>query len=168
MKNNSTRKGLAIVAASSLLVAGFAGLPAQAAGISDGSVSLTPTTGAEFTTVSGGSMQLSANAATGVLGTGKYLKFQVEDALGKTSVVTTGSSIYSETAIAGADVVTTDGDVAGPATDLDSIAIEFAAVTKFKAGDRVRITGMAVGTDGANNELLDASVTQSTALAQTV
>jgi hypothetical protein len=137
MKNNTTRKGLAIVASASLLVAGFAGLPAQAAGISDGSVSLVPTTGAEYATVSGGTMTLSANAATGVLGTGKYLKFQVEDALGKTTAAP-GAGITdissSSTAVAATNKITFAG--------LDNHI--------FKVGDEV-------GLSGANDAAQDAA-----------
>ena len=149
MKNNSTRKGLAIVAASSLLVAGFAGLPAQAAGISDGSVSLIPTTGAEYATVSGGSMTLSANAATGVLGTGKYLKFQVEDALGKTSVTAAGSTTVTDAAAS---------YTADAATNKFTLALGEAHL--FKVGDEIAVSAFDDGfKDTALNAMTIAEVT---------
>jgi hypothetical protein len=160
MKNNSTRKGLAIVAASSLLVAGFAGLPAQAAGISDGSVSLIPTTGAEYATVSGGSMTLSANAATGVLGTGKYLKYQVEDALGKTSVTETGTTQYSQ-----------DATGFSQANTANTVTVTLPATHRYNVGDEVAVAGFdynpatgrdtavipAAGTEGSTNAVAQVS-----------
>ncbi|SCX05866.1 hypothetical protein [Candidatus Aquiluna sp. UB-MaderosW2red] len=125
MKNNLTRKSLAIVSAASLLTFGFAGLPAQAVGISDGNVSLSPTTGAEYNMIAGGKLKLSANMSTGVLGSGKYLKFLVADALGKTDVAYVGSSRYSIASTAAANA--------------SNVVTITAAGHLFKVGDEVQV-----------------------------
>ena len=82
MSKNMTRKGLALGAAATLVVAGFSA-PASAAGLADTSfVSLNPTTGTAYTVVSGASktFSLTANEASSVAGSGKNLKFLVTDA----------------------------------------------------------------------------------------
>ena len=130
MSKNMTRKGLAFGAGLSLIVSGIAGLPANAAGINDDSVSLLPTIGDEFDIIAGADLRLSANMATGVLGTGKYLKFHVADALGKTSVYYTGSTQHS--------------DVASAYTqEADDEKVTLTGLTShlFKVGDEVEISG---------------------------
>ena len=83
MTKNMTRKGLALGAASALLISGFTALPASSAGLADTSfVSLAPTTGTEYNVlaVTGSEFSLSSNEAVTV-STGD-LKWLVTDASG--------------------------------------------------------------------------------------
>ena len=130
MSKNMTRKGLAFGAGLSLIVSGFAGIPASAAGISDNSVSLLPALGAEYDIIAGADLRLKANMATGVLGTGKYLKFHVADSLGKTTVNAAGSSVHT---VAGTEFVQTAAD--------EIVTLTVAEGHKLKAGDRISVTG---------------------------
>jgi hypothetical protein len=90
-----TRKGLALGAAASLVVTGFSSIPANANGLADTSfVSLLPTTGTEYTVLSGtgNTFSLTANeAATVAIGN---LKFLVTDTAGviEPTAATTGRS----------------------------------------------------------------------------
>ena len=151
MKNNLTRKSLAIVSAASLLTFGFAGLPAQAVGLSDGNVSLSPTTGAEYNMIAGGNLKLSANMSTGVLGTGKDLKFLVADPLGKTSVVPTGTTTYAPRAESFSQIGATD-----------VVTLTFSADHQFDVGDEIKVEGADVtavdarGTATASEASVDA------------
>jgi hypothetical protein len=154
MSKNMTRKGLAFGAGFALIASSLVASPAFASGIDNGSVSLAPTTGAEYNMIAGGTLKLSSNMATGVRGTGQYLKFQVEDALGDSSVLYSQSSQYSELSDAGNDYVVTDGT----GTTLDTVAITMASATKFKAGDRVDISGIATNADGVGDVLADGTI----------
>jgi len=105
MTKNTTRKGLALGAASALVLAGFSALPANAAGLADTSfVRLAPTTGTEYNVlaVTGSTFSLTSNEATTV-STGD-MKFLVTDASGvvETTIATTGRQV----AVADDDVVT--------------------------------------------------------------
>jgi len=134
-----TRKGLALGATASLLSAAFVGLPANAAGIDNGSVSLLPTSGAEYDTIAGSKFKLSANFAQGILGAGKYLKLYVADPLQKITAVT---GQYAPESIAGNDLTVADAD--GGAGDDDVITVEITG-HKFKVGDVVIISNTAGG-----------------------
>jgi hypothetical protein len=154
MTKNMTQKGLALGAGFALIAASLVATPAQATGIDNGSVSLAPASGAEYNMIAGGTLQLSANMASGVRGNGQYLKFQVEDALGDSTVTFASSTQYSETSDAGNDMVVTDGT----GSILDSVAITMGAATKLKAGDRVSISGVSAGTDGVGDVLADGTI----------
>jgi hypothetical protein len=83
MTKNMTRKGLALGAASAMLISGFTALPASSAGLADTSfVSLAPTTGTEYgmNAADGTTFSMTANEASTV-STGN-LKFLVTDSSG--------------------------------------------------------------------------------------
>ena len=86
MSKNITRKGIALGAASALVITGFAGLPANAAGLADTSfVSLVPSAGSEYAVIAddtstGALFTLTANEAVSV-STGNT-KFLVTDTSG--------------------------------------------------------------------------------------
>jgi hypothetical protein len=83
MTKNMTRKGLALGAASALLISGFSALPASSAGLADTSfVRLAPTTGTEYGMVAedGTTFSLTANEAATV--SDGNLKFLVTDPAG--------------------------------------------------------------------------------------
>jgi hypothetical protein len=139
MSKNMTRKGLALGTAFAIAITGFTAMPASANGISNGSVSLSPNAGDEYDILAGSQFDLKANFATAVQGTGKYLKFRVDDATGSTHVVTAaGTSVYSVAlADATSNLLVSNG--AGSAADVATLTL--AASHRFKAGDRVRISG---------------------------
>ena len=99
MSKNITRKGIALGAASALVITGFAGLPANAAGLADTSfVSLVPSAGSEYAviaddTTTGALFTLTANEAVSV-STGNT-KFLVTDTSGlvEPTIATTGREI---------------------------------------------------------------------------
>jgi hypothetical protein len=148
MSKNLTRKGLALTAVVALGASFFAGTPAFAAdlGINNGSVSLTPNAGSNYAVLTDSTFVLKANSASGVTGSGKYLKFKVSDLDAKVSA----ASIYS--AVSGTTgAVTVAGQVV-------TIAV---SGHKFKAGDKVAITGTA-NTDVNSAGITLDSVTSST------
>ena len=79
MSKNMTRKGLAFGAGLSLVASGFAGLPANAAGIGGDFVTLAPVLGDQYAVHLSDAFDLQANWATGVKATGQDLKFLVTD-----------------------------------------------------------------------------------------
>ena len=99
MSKNITRKGIALGAASALVITGFAGLPANAAGLADTSfVSLAPSAGSEYAVIAddtstGAIFTLTANEAVSV-STGNT-KFLVTDASGlvNTTMATTARQL---------------------------------------------------------------------------
>ncbi len=97
MSKNTTRKSLALGASLSLFASLLAGVPANAVG-EDGNVSLVPNAGAEYDIIAGAKFELKANFASGIQGSGKYLKFLVSDAALKTTVDVANSSKYVATA----------------------------------------------------------------------
>ena len=145
MSKNMTRKGLAFGAGLSLIVSGFAGIPASAAGISDNSVSLLPALGAEYDIIAGADLRLKANMATGVLGTGKYLKFHVADSLGKTTVNSAGSSVFTDAAASYTAVASTN-----------KVTLALGEAHLFKVGDEVAVAGF---NDVAQDALSNFTVT---------
>ena len=145
MSKNMTRKGLAFGAGLSLIVSGFAGIPASAAGISDDSVSLLPALGAEYDIIAGADLRLKANMATGVLGTGKYLKFHVADSLGKTTVNSAGSSVFTDAAASYTAVASTN-----------KVTLALGEAHLFKVGDEVAVAGF---NDVAQDALSNFTVT---------
>ena len=77
-----TRSSVALASAAALVVSGFAGAPAFAAGQSDTSfVALAPTTGKAYNVlaVAGRDFSLSANQADSITATGRNLKFLISD-----------------------------------------------------------------------------------------
>jgi len=131
MSKNITRKGIALGAASALVITGFAGLPANAAGLADTSfVSLAPSAGSEYAviaddTTTGALFTLTSNEAVSV-STG-FLKWLVTDASGLVS--TTMSTTARQLAVAdGAVVNVTD-------TATSTVTITNAAHT-MTIGDR--------------------------------
>jgi hypothetical protein len=130
MTKNMTRKGLAFGAGFALIASGLAGVPAQAAGIDSGSVSLLPDGGAEYTMIAGGTLKLKANMATGVRGDGQYLKFQVEDASADSTVLLAQSTQYSYAT-----------EKFAQEADDEVVTLTVATGHKFKKDDRIAVTG---------------------------
>ncbi len=109
-----TRSSVALASAAALVVSGFAGVPASAAGQPDTSfVALAPTTGLAYNVlaVAGRDFSLSANQASSITATGRKLKFLVSDPNAATDVAaasigvaaltvdqTSGSNISFDTA----------------------------------------------------------------------
>ncbi len=146
-----TRKGLAFGAGFALIATSLVASPAFATGIDNGSVSLAPTAGAEYNMIAGGKLKLSSNMATGVRGDGQYLKFQVEDALGDSTVLYTQSSQYtlpSTAAVNASDVVT----------------VTVGSGHKFKVGDRVRVTDDDAAVTGVTTDSSVITAVTSTAI----
>jgi len=82
MPKNMTRASVALTATAALVISGFAGLPAAAAGQADTSfVALAPTSGEAYNVlaVAGRDFSLSANQASAVTASGRNLKFLVSD-----------------------------------------------------------------------------------------
>ena len=134
MSKNLTRKGLALTAVVALGASFFAGTPAFAAdlGINNGSVSLTPNAGSNYAVLTDSTFVLKANSASGVTGSGKYLKFKVSDLDAKVSA----ASIY------------------GVASTAYALTSNVATVTvpsghKFKVGDKVAVAGHVTGINGS-------------------
>ena len=142
-----TRKGLAIGAASALVLAGFSAAPASAAGLADKSfVSLAPTSGTAYTVVSGNAktFSLTANEATTIAGAGRNMKFLVTDADSKLepTIATTGRSV------AVADNAAIATTVGAGATDVVKVALATAS-SKLAVGDKFFFSGAdLVGDDG--------------------
>jgi hypothetical protein len=149
MSKNLTRKGLALTAVVALGASFFAGTPAFAAdlGINNGSVSLAPNAGSNYAVLTDSTFVLKANSASGVTGSGKYLKFKVSDLDAKVSA----ASIYSA-ASGTTGAVTVTGQVV-------TIAV---AGHKFKAGDKVAITG------AANTDVNTAGITLDSVTSTTI
>ncbi|MEN9967395.1 MAG: hypothetical protein RL036_628 [Actinomycetota bacterium] len=128
MSKNLTRKGLALTAVVALGASFFAGTPAFAAdlGINNGSVSLTPNAGSNYAVLTDSTFVLKANSASGVTGSGKYLKFKVSDLDAKVSA----ASIYSVTSSANAQIASTD-----------VVTLTVPSGHKFKVGDKIAVTG---------------------------
>ena len=77
-----TRSSVALASAAALVVSGFAGVPASAAGQANTSfVALAPTTGLAYNVlaVAGRDFSLSANQSSSITATGRNLKFLVSD-----------------------------------------------------------------------------------------
>jgi len=84
-----TRSSVALASAAALVVSGFAGVPASAAGQPDTSfVALAPTTGLAYNVlaVAGRDFSLSANQASSITASGRNLKFLVSDPNAATDV----------------------------------------------------------------------------------
>ena len=135
MSKNLTRKGLALTAVVALGASFFAGTPAFAAdlGINNGSVSLTPNAGSNYAVLTDSTFVLKANSASGVTGSGKYLKFKVSDLDAKVSA----ASIYSVASTAYVNAS-------------DVVTITVAAGHKFKVGDKVSYTTTAAAVTGVD------------------
>jgi hypothetical protein len=136
MSKNLTRKGLAFGAIVALGTTLFAGAPASAAGIDNGSVSLTPNTGTEYSVLAGQTFKLKANSASAVTAAGKNLKFLIADSASAVSVDTTNSTNASATSTKSELISAT------------SAKLTFAAATNWKVGDRVAVASAT--TTGAN------------------
>ena len=138
MSKNMTRKGLAFAAISSLVTAAFGVLPASAAGINDGSVSLAPNTGTNYAVLLGQEFTLKANSATAVTGTGKYLKFLVEDASGTVSAdqsdANDGAAFGGTAKSALYEVVSTVWAETEASPNVVTVTV---SSHKFKTGDKV-------------------------------
>ena len=145
MSKNTTRKGLALGAASALLLAGFTSAPAQAAGV-DGTAQLVPTTGyAEGWAVPATATATFSSTYTTTDTSGGTIKFKVEDPTGKIepTIATDGEVV----AVAdGATVAITSG--ASPIKDKVTITNSTLA-GKLSTGAKIYFTSALNGDDGA-------------------
>jgi hypothetical protein len=146
MSKNLTRKGLALGAASALVLTGFSAIPANAAGQADTTfVSLAPSAGTEYSVLSGNSKEftLSANEATSIVG--GSLSFLVQDGdNGVEPVIASGTSYTTGT-------ITDWSATGGTAT--------FTVANKLVIGDVVNISGLQTITDDATTDTDGAAVT---------
>jgi hypothetical protein len=133
MTKNMTRKGLALGAASALLISGFTALPASSAGLADNSfVSLLPTTGTEYTVLDQMYFDLSANAAA-TIATAGNVKFLVEDTTASTAFDVDVNGTGVNDATAALDVANGAGFVLPTFTGA-TISDSATAVITFAAG----------------------------------
>ena len=134
MSKNLTRKGLALTAVVALGASFFAGTPAFAAdlGINNGSVSLAPNAGSNYAVLTDSTFVLKANSASGVTGSGKYLKFKVSDADLK-SLATSASQYSSTLATTGTYAIV----ASGTAGTQDTVTVTTGAAHRIKIGDKV-------------------------------
>jgi hypothetical protein len=151
MSKNLTRKGLALSAVVALGASFFAGTPAFAAGLATGAVSLTPSTGTEYSVLAGQSFSLKANSASAVTGSGKNLKFLVADSASAATVTAASSNVYNV------------GFTAATATIAGLVSVTSTAASQLKTGDHVAITGVTASAgntaDFAQLNVTDAVVT---------
>jgi hypothetical protein len=156
MSKNLTRKGLALTAVVALGASFFAGTPAFAAdlGINNGSVSLAPNAGTNYAVLTDSTFALKANAAAGVIGTGKYLKFKVSDPDAKSTV----ASIYgvATSAYATSNGNGTNGAAAGTN---NLVTVTVAAGHKIKVGDKITVVANATPTAVAGIDASGVTVT---------
>jgi hypothetical protein len=130
MSKNMTQKGLALGAGFALISASLLAVPATAAGINNDSVSLLPNAGAEYNMIAGGTLVLKSNMASGVAGSGQYLKFLVEDSAAESTVTYSQSTQLS-------DLATTYTAVASN----NKVTLAGLTAHKFKVGDEIEVTG---------------------------
>ena len=148
MSKNITRKSIALGAASALVVTGFAGLPANAAGLADTSfVSLAPSAGTEYAVIAdntgdGALFTLTSNEAVSV-STGNT-KFLVTDTSGLVEPTMGGTSRKAALADNSAIVVT----VGDGATDVVSFT-GLAASAGLATGDQIFFTDDVNASDDA-------------------
>jgi hypothetical protein len=130
MSKNLTRKGLAFGALVALGASVFAGTPANAVGI-DGSVTLAPSTGTEYTVLTDGTNTTTFDLTSSFAekGAGKNLKFFVSDPNSNFTAVDASSSQYSATP-------------SGWSSDGTAITVTFASAVNFKAGDKISVSGL--------------------------
>jgi len=159
MSKNMTKKGLALGAGFALISASLLAVPATAAGINNNSVSLLPKEGAEYNMIAGGTLVLKSNMATGVAGSGQYLKFLVEDSAAESTVT------YSES--------TQLADVASAFTASASTnKVTLAGLTAhlFKVGDRITVDNLdtAAFQDDEGTAVVNESLAGGAAAKQTI
>jgi hypothetical protein len=132
MTKNMTRKGLALGAASAMVLAGFSALPANAAGLADTSfVTLAPTTGTEYgmNALTGVTFSMTANeAATISVGN---LKFLVTDTSGVINPTAAG------TARAGYSIAA--ADTAALANSVVTVTTTTASTAGLSVGDLIKV-----------------------------
>ena len=157
MTKNMTQKGLALGAASALLISGFVALPASAAGLADKSfVSLTPTLGTEYTVLADNLFDISANAAATISAAGN-IKFLVEDTTAalKFDVDVNGATAQVDGTYAITNglgqVTTAAGGIATITNAAAAVTVTTTAVHGLTTGDSVIIAGLtdADGPDAA-------------------
>jgi hypothetical protein len=147
MAKNLTRKGFALVSASSLVVAGFVAAPAFSAQSDTSFVSLTPKTGTEYTVLTGASQTftMKANSASSITASGRDLKFSVTDADKKIDA-------YLLTTKAAADTSSTWSITKPDGTaGTGGVTIALQSALDAVVGDRIYITGLEKGTNAASS-----------------
>jgi len=148
MTKNTTRKGLAFGAGIALVASGFAGVPANAAGIDNSYVSLAPTSGTEYDQLQALTLDLTGSF-TNAAASGGSLKYLVTD----TDSVFKADVDINDASTADASVVTYTGG-AGTAAALSAGVVTITttnAATGLAVGDRITVSGLTVGgTDDVN------------------
>ena len=146
MSKNMTRKSLAVGAASALIISGFAGVPANAAGLDQGYVSLAPNSGTAYAVLTDGTFDLKANYASSLTTSGRQLKFLVTDPDAQLRMDVDVNGATAD-AVYGADVAIS----AATTPSGDATVTVTAAGHRFTTGDVVSFLGSTafVGSDGA-------------------
>ncbi len=147
-----TQKGLAFGAGLALVATGFVALPAQASGIDDGKVRLTPNAGTTYSMLAKQTFDLKANFAVAAQ-SGGDLKFQVE--------ATTGA-VKFDVDVNGLTTADTEYTRARPITAA-SVASNVVTVTSanhpFAVGDVVTIGGTTFSDSAAADKKGDLTIT---------
>jgi hypothetical protein len=148
MTKNMTRRGLAFGATIALSAGLFSAVPAVAAGNVDGSVTLVPNVGLEYSVRSNDAFDLKSNYDASLTSANRYLKFLVADTASKTKVDVDNNGNTGDVPL------TTITGVTSYAIDTLVVTVVTAAAHKLQPGDVVAIalmnagTGTGVVTDG--------------------
>ena len=152
MTKNMTQKGLALGAASALLISGFVALPASGAGQVDKSfVSLSPNTGTEYTVLADNFFDLKATMASTIAGQGN-IKFLVADTA---AVLSFDVDVNGAAADATTNVAITNGagfvmptSTGATVTEANPAVITFAVGVPniLAVGDTIQMTNVDAGT----------------------
>ena len=134
-----TQKGLAFGASIALGAGLLAGAPAFAAGTADGSVTLLPTVGAEYTVRANDVFDLAANYDASLVASSRYLKFLVADPTAKTLV----DVDFNGTTVNDAGVQTNVVSLTAGTTVASDKITYTAAGHGFVVGETVTISGSA-------------------------
>ena len=158
MTKNMTRKGLALGAASALLISGFSALPASSAGLADTSfVSLAPTTGTEYgmNAANGVTFSMTSNeAATISTGNTKFLVTDASGVIEPKIVAATEATMYRSVAVANNAVVAIT--VNAGSTDVVKIT-DATLAAGLTSGDSIYFAADLNADDGSTNDLVIAS-----------
>jgi len=146
MTKNTTRKSLAFGAGFALIASGLAGVPAQAAGVVDDSVSLAPTAGKAYAVLAADPFDLSANYDASLVKSNRFLKFLVADASENIAVDSTTTGTASTLGQAAySNLVMTPTAVTSDAANNE---LDFAiAGHGLTAGDTVTTSSAVTGTN---------------------
>jgi len=139
MTKNMTRRGLAFGATIALSAGLFSAVPAVAAGSADGSVTLVPNVGLEYSVRSNDAFDLKSNYDASLTTASRFLKFLVADTASKTKADVDNNGNTGDVAL------TTITGVTSYAIDTLVVTVVTAAAHKLQVGDVVAIAAMDAG-----------------------